>query len=100
MELMMDVAALGGFMYEREEKGIMLQSPSKSGRKFFDQSLVSITIISAFAIAFAVSFGYLYVCTSQFKTTPNPFLKYLKALYASIQKVEARDAKIMRIQSV
>ena len=61
MELMMDVAALGGFMYEREEKGIMLQSPSKSGRKFFDQSLVSITIISAVAIAFAVSFVYLYI---------------------------------------
>ena len=61
MELLMDVAALGGFLYEREEAGLMKQPPRESGRSFLDRAMMSSILASSITILLAVMGIYLYL---------------------------------------
>lgn len=61
MELMMDLGAMGGFLYEREEKDFLRISSSKKGRNFINRDMMLLTLVSAIAISVAVTAVYLYL---------------------------------------
>jgi Ca2+-transporting ATPase len=61
MELLLDVAALGGFLYEREEIGLMTFTGGKKGSTFLNRRLIISVLISSVAIAIAVSGIYFYI---------------------------------------
>lgn len=60
IELFMDVAALGGFVSERGESGIMDQPPHGTGSKFLDRSMKTGIIFGSAGLVVAVTFIYLY----------------------------------------
>lgn len=64
MELLMDVAALGGFLYEREEAGLMQQPPRESGMSFLNRSMTISILLSSTGILLAVTGIYLYILYS------------------------------------
>lgn len=61
MELMMDVAAMGGFLYEREESGLMQLHAGEKSRDFISWNMMSFIIASAISISLAVTGVYLYI---------------------------------------
>lgn len=61
MELMMDVAAMGGFLYEREETGLIQLHKGEKSRDFINRTLMIFIILSAVFIALAVTAVYLYI---------------------------------------
>lgn len=61
MELMMDLGAMGGFLYEREEKDFLSLSSKKRDRNFVNRSTLMFSTQSAIAISTAVTFVYLYL---------------------------------------
>lgn len=61
LELLLDVAALGGFLYEREEAGMMTLSGRNKHSTFLNANLVIYVVISSLAIAAAVSGIYIYL---------------------------------------
>lgn len=61
MELLMDVAALGGFLSEREEAGIMLEPPREKGKSFLNRSMMSSILLASATLAIAVTGVYFYV---------------------------------------
>ncbi len=64
MELLLDVAALGGFLYEREEIGLMAFTGKNNSSTFLNKRLVFSVLISSIAIAAAVSSIYFYILDS------------------------------------
>lgn len=60
IELFMDVAALGGFVSERGESGIMNTPPRGAGRKFLDRGMKYGVISGSAGLVTAVSAIYLY----------------------------------------
>lgn len=61
MELMMDLGAMGGFLYEREEKNFLSLSAKKRDRNFINPRTFLFTTEAAFAISTAVTLVYLYL---------------------------------------
>ena len=61
MELLLDVAALGGFLYEREESGIMALSGKNMKSSFLNARFILYVLISSIAISGAVSGIYGYI---------------------------------------
>lgn len=61
MELLMDVAALGGFLYEREESGLMKRPPEKRRTSFLDRGMTGAILSSAISMTAAVGGIYLYL---------------------------------------
>lgn len=61
MELMMDLGAMGGFLYEREEKDFLSLSSKKRDRNFINRRTLLFTTQSAIAISTAVTVVYLYL---------------------------------------
>lgn len=64
MELLLDVAALGGFLYEREEAGIMALSGRNKHSSFLNAKIVSYVVVTSIAITVAVSGIYIYLLQS------------------------------------
>ncbi len=61
MELMMDLGAMGGFLYEREEKDFLSLSSKKRDRNFINRGTLLFTTQAAVAISIAVTAVYLYL---------------------------------------
>lgn len=61
MELMMDVAAMGGFLYERQEAGFIRLHAGEKAKDFINWTLMRFILVSAIAISGAVTFVYLYI---------------------------------------
>ena len=61
MELLMDVGAMGGFLYEREEEGLMQLSSGRKSRNFIGRELMIFILAASVAIAIAVVGVYLYI---------------------------------------
>lgn len=61
MELLLDVAALGGFLYEREEAGLMKLSNGDRHSSFLNRKFLVYVVASSLAIAGAVSGIYIYL---------------------------------------
>ncbi len=60
IELFMDVAALGGFVSERGESGLMNEPPKGTGKKFLDWSMKKGIILGSAGLVSAVTLIYLY----------------------------------------
>ncbi len=61
LELLLDVAALGGFLYEREEAGIMSARIKNGKSSFINASTLAYVIITSLAIAGAVFGIYFFL---------------------------------------
>jgi len=61
MELFMDVGALWGFLYERDEPSILHAIPRKRRVDFMDRSMIGSILASAFGVFLAVTLVYLYI---------------------------------------
>lgn len=61
MELMMDVAAMGGFLYEREEVGLVQLQTGERSKNFINWNLMSFIILASASISIAVTAVYLYI---------------------------------------
>ncbi len=61
LELLLDVAALGGFLYEREESGIMTTRMKNAKSSFINASTLAYVTLTSLAIAGAVFGIYFYL---------------------------------------
>lgn len=61
MELMMDVAAMGGFLEERNEAGLFELHKGEKANSFLNWRLMLFILVSAIAISIAVTAVYLYI---------------------------------------
>ncbi|OWP56620.1 MAG: hypothetical protein B2I17_04685 [Thermoplasmatales archaeon B_DKE] len=61
MELFMDVGALWGFLYERDEPSILHAIPRKRSVDFMDRLMIVSILASAFGVFLAVTLIYLYI---------------------------------------
>lgn len=61
MEMIMDFGAMGGFLYEREEKDFLKLSAQRKDRNFINRRTMLFTTESAFMISLAVTSVYLYL---------------------------------------
>ncbi len=63
-ELLMDVVAIGAYLAEMEEPGLMKQPPRRNNRSFIDRPVALNLAFSALAVTVAVAGIYLYVLYS------------------------------------
>lgn len=61
MELMMDLGAMGGFLYEKEERDFLRMTSKNRGRNFINRGLMLYILASAIIISVAVTAVYLYL---------------------------------------
>lgn len=61
MELFIDVGAMWGFLYERDEVGILYAHPSGRNSNFMDRNMIRSILSGALGVFLAVTFVYLYI---------------------------------------
>lgn len=61
IELFMDVAALGGFVAERGESGLMDKPSKGAGKKFLDKTMINGIAYGSAGLVVAVTLIYLYI---------------------------------------